>query len=38
MICLSGQDRNIRDKFLRTANNLFDKHNVNFGKYKKTSK
>ena len=35
---LNQQDRNIRDKFLRTANNLFDKHNVNFGKYKKTSK
>ncbi len=31
---LNQQDRNIRDKFLRTANNLFDKHNVDFGKYK----
>lgn len=32
---LNQHDRNIRDKFLRTANNLFDKHNVNFKEYQK---
>ena len=32
---LNQQDKNIRDKFLRNMNNLFDKHNVDFGPYKK---
>lgn len=30
---LNQQDRNIRDKFVRTATALFEKHNLDFGKY-----
>lgn len=30
---LNTRDINLRDKFLRTANRLFENHNVDFGKY-----
>ena len=31
---MNAGDKAIRDKFVRSMNNLFDKHNVDFGPYK----
>ena len=31
---IGSRDKAIRDKFVRSMNNLFDKHNVDFGPYK----